>query len=157
MDRQLTLSEKTALMVSTGLGTGYFPEAPGTAGSAVGIFLGWALSFLSPGAGLLIIIVIAIIGSWAGDITEMVLAEKDPGIVVIDEIVGMAISMWCIEPSWLSMAGLFLLFRLFDIWKPFPVRNMEEMFPGGIGIIMDDVLAGVYANILWRAGSSFLS
>ena len=148
-------TERTALIISTAFGAGYFPGAPGTAGAVVGLPIGWALSFLSPVSSLAFLILFTFLGFWASGVTEKALSRKDPQIVVIDEVIGMAISMWAIEQTWISAAGLFFLFRLFDIWKPFPVKNMEDMFKGGTGIVMDDVMAGIYANILWRIGSSF--
>lgn len=150
-------TQKVAIWISTGFGAGYFPKAPGTAGAAVGIPLGLILDLLSPVESFCGLVLLTLLGFWASGVAERTLKEKDPAVVVIDEVIGMAISMWAIEPSWLSVALLFFLFRLFDIWKPFPVKNMEEVFSGGIGIVMDDVMAGIYANILWRMGSSFFS
>ena len=153
MEKTLNTLQKFSLAVSTGLGAGYCPGAPGTAGAAVGLLVGWLLSFLSPVCSFLTILVLVILGIWTSGITEKALGEKDPPIVVIDEVAGMAVSLWLIDPSWPSFVALFFLFRLFDIWKPFPVKNMEDMFPGGAGIMMDDVMAGLYANLIWRAGS----
>ncbi len=112
---------------------------------------------MGPLSSLFFLLGLIAVGFWASGTTEKTLGQKDPAIVVIDEVIGMAISMWAIEPSLTSAGVLFFLFRLFDIWKPFPVKNMEEMFKGGAGIVMDDVMAGIYANILWRTGSAFFS
>ncbi len=149
--------QKCALIISIGLGAGYCPGVPGTAGAILGLLAGWLLSFMSPAGSLFMLFLLVILGIWVSDITERALDEKDPAIIVIDEIAGMAISTWCIDPGWLSFTVLFFLFRLFDIWKPFPVKNMEDVFPGGAGIMMDDVMAGIYANIIWRIGSFFFS
>jgi len=155
MESTLNRTRKAALVIATGFGAGYFPRAPGTAGAVVGLPLGWGLSFLSPHTSLFILAMLTFLAFWASGVTERVLKKKDPSIVVIDEVIGMAVSMWNIEPAWSSIIALFFLFRLFDIWKPFPVKNMENLFKGGAGIVMDDVAAGIYANIFWRIGSSF--
>lgn len=155
MKRPGNMVEKIALIFSTGFGLGYCPMAPGTAGSLLGILLGWAISFFDPAISFMLLLFFVVLASLAADITEKAMHYKDPSIVVIDEIVGMAISMWHIKFSWSSAIILFLLFRLFDIWKPFPVKQMEDLFKGGLGIVMDDVMAGIYSNIFWRLGSLF--
>ncbi len=157
MKAPLNAMERCGLVIATGFGAGYCPGAPGTAGALLGLPIGWALSFINPAAALAVLASLTVLGFWAGDMAEQVLGQKDPSIVVIDEIAGMAVAMWAIQLTLVSVAVLFILFRLFDIWKPFPVKNMEDMFRGGIGIMMDDVMAGVYANILWRIGSSYFS
>jgi phosphatidylglycerophosphatase A len=138
-------------MLATAGGAGYAPIAPGTAGSAVGVV---AFALLVPfGTGLVLGVsaVLLAAGIWAADHAERVFRRKDDGRIVIDEVVGqlltlaplaaLAPSVWPRSP-WLLGAG-FLIFRLFDIWKPGPVRLAERSFPGGTGVMLDDVVAGL--------------
>lgn len=147
---------KTANLISTWFGCGYAPLAPGTVGSLASLavafvlvrYAAWQPLWL---AGL--VVVTAAPAVWAADVTARALGQKDPGLVVVDEVLG----------QWLALAGArslnakswigaFILFRLFDIWKPVPVRNLEKL-PGGAGIVADDLMAGLYvALVLWAAG-----
>lgn len=99
---------------------------------------------------LLIIFLVTTVGVWAASRSERVMQKKDPPIVVIDEVAGQMIALMC-GPFWLhtwwSVFSAFVLFRLFDIWKPYPVRRLEAL-ESGLGIMADDVLAGVYALII---------
>jgi phosphatidylglycerophosphatase A len=148
-----------ALAIATGLGSGYLPKAPGTAGSLLGVLLAWGVvSFSStrPVAGLLIggglAMIVSLLGLWAAGRAAAYLQKKDPQIVVVDEIAGqlVAYSALAIDPAlalnWKYLLAGFILFRVFDIWKPFPAR-LAESFPGGIGIMADDWVAGVYAAL----------
>ncbi len=155
--------------IATGFYSGYIPWASGTFGSLVG-----ALFFLIPSFSNSIVLLLAIlVGIAAGIVTSARVAEvegnrltdmakrlkdqlhqdahgtADPSIVVIDEIVGMWISMFAISPSLLSVAVAFVMFRIFDIIKPYPARQMERL-QNGWGIMLDDVVAGIYANIAAR-------
>ncbi len=147
---------KLAGIVATWFGCGYAPKAPGTAGSLAAVVIAWALhrfTGLPSGWFALLAAVLFPVGVWAADVTAKVTGLKDPQIVVVDEVVG----------QWLTLAGAttlnakswlagFVLFRLFDMWKPFPVRRLEAL-PGGLGIVADDVMAGVYgALVLFAAG-----
>ena len=137
-----------ARVIATWFYCGYAPVAPGTVGSAAAILIAWLLhtyAGFTGGAFGLLAVVLAIPAIWAAGVTANDLKIKDPGIVVVDEVVG----------QWLTLAGAmelnsitfliaFALFRLFDIWKPPPVRQIERL-PGGIGIVADDAMAGVYA------------
>jgi phosphatidylglycerophosphatase A len=148
-----------ALAIATGLGLGYLPKAPGTWGSLLGVLLAWGvLSFsaVRPIAGFLIggglAIVVSLLGLWAADRAAAYLQKKDPQIVVVDEIAGQLVAYAAlgINPAlalnWKYLLAGFILFRVFDIWKPFPGR-LAESFPGGAGIIADDWVAGVYAAL----------
>jgi phosphatidylglycerophosphatase A len=164
--RERTLRDYIALGVST-CGVGFIPLAPGTWGSALGVciyLLVRALGFRLSGqigldAGinavllttffLLVIIAVSLAGTWAATRTETILGRKDPGIVVVDEVAGQLITFvfmpWD-SPAWMLAVG-FVLFRVFDIWKPYPVRRLESL-EAGLGIMADDVLAGIYAATL---------
>ena len=135
-------------VISTFFGVGYTPIAPGTAVSLVVILLyrfvladlGWPVY-----AGLAALIFLT--GVWASHAHSTVLGRKDPREIVIDEVVGQMIPLFLLKPDWKLLIAAFLLFRFFDIFKPFPV-NWAENFPGGWGIMVDDVIAGLYAGIL---------
>lgn len=147
---------KPAAILATWFGCGLSPWAPGTAGSLGALlpaillhyFCGW------PGlwfAGLAIVLVAPAV--WSGDVVARELGRDDPGLVVVDEVVGQWFTLaGATILNWKSWLAAFLLFRLFDIWKPFPIRRLEAL-PGGAGIVADDALAGVYsALVLFAAG-----
>ena len=136
-----------ALAIATGLGAGYFPIAPGTAGSIFpGLALAWALAAVAPWAGLAAAGPLFLAGWWAAGRSEAIFGGKDPGRVVIDEVVGMLIATALAAPRPEALLGGLVLFRIFDIWKPWPVRLADRRIPGGLGIMVDDVLAGIYAR-----------
>lgn len=127
-----------------GLGSGLAAVAPGTAGSALGLLL-FIPALYAPFSVQVVIIVIGfVLGVWVSDRVAKHMEVKDPGGIVWDEFVGMWITLlWLPSLIWLLPA--FLLFRLFDIWKPWPVRIADEKLVGGLGIMLDDVFAGLYA------------
>ncbi len=127
-----------------GLGSGLAPRAPGTAGSALGLLLFIPALYAPLPVQLGIIFLGFILGVWISDRVAVHMEVKDPGGIVWDEFVGMWITLlWLPSLIWLIPA--FLLFRLFDIWKPWPVRVADEKLAGGFGIMLDDVIAGLYA------------
>lgn len=146
----MTLRTRAGLTVATALGAGYAPIAPGTFGSAVGLLLWLALPDIH-WLQILAIVLIAIVGAWSGSVAEEHFDRQDPGQVVVDEVAGMMVTL-AFNPvrgfAWVVVA--FVLFRLADIIKPFPVNRLESL-PGGIGIMADDLAAGVYANLALRA------
>ena len=93
---------------------------------------------------LVALVVVTLIGIWSGSRVERVLGKKDPGVIVIDEVAGMLLSVILLPPTIPVLVTAFLLFRLFDIWKPFPARQLQELH-GGVGVMLDDLIAGVYA------------
>ncbi|MEJ2637533.1 MAG: phosphatidylglycerophosphatase A [Calditrichia bacterium] len=130
-------------ILATGLGTGFSPVAPGTAGSILAVLVLYFVPPFSPWLLLAILFVLFWIGVYTGGELEKELGE-DPSIVVIDEVVGMGISLLFIPHDWRLFLIAFALFRLFDILKPPPVDQSQQL-PGGLGIMIDDVLAGIYA------------
>ena len=122
---------------------GYFPIAPGTAGSAAALGLFAFVRWVGvPAIELSAIAAVAVVGVWAAHGTEIAIGRKDPGIVVIDEVLGMLITLALLP---LSLTGIllgFLLFRLFDVVKPYPAAQLEHLH-GGVGIMADDAVAGV--------------
>ncbi len=148
--------------IATCGGSGYFPVAPGTAGAALGLALVVGLGHLPFSRPWLITLLAALtlclfaLGVWAASHAERFFGRKDPGQVVIDEVVGQMITFLARpEVRWKWLAAGFLLFRALDVIKPFPARRAEQL-PGGWGIMVDDVVAGVYSLVfLWALGIAF--
>lgn len=122
---------------------GHAPLAPGTAASAVTALLLWVVPFSRP-ALVAFVIVVTVLGTWAAHEAERVLGGKDPGAIVIDEVAGMALAALAIPPTLGGLLAAFLLFRLFDIVKPYPANALQRC-PGGVGVMLDDLVAGLYA------------
>jgi phosphatidylglycerophosphatase A len=138
-----------ALALATVLGVGYVPFAPGTFGSAAGLVLWWALpASASTQAAAIVILFVA--GSWSGSVAEHHFGTTDPGPVVIDEVMGMLITLFLNPVGWKGALGAFLLFRIFDVIKPYPSNRLERL-PGGVGVMADDAMAAAYANVALRA------
>ncbi len=130
--------------IATGLYTGYLPRAPGTWGTLLAFPIHLLLTLLPSvfyGVSLLVLFAVAILTAGAA---EKILDYKDPGVIVIDEIIGMLIALIGIPQSFGAWVAAFLLFRFFDIIKPFPVGWLDRHLNGGLGIVMDDVAAGGY-------------
>jgi phosphatidylglycerophosphatase A len=142
---------RLALAVASVGGIGFAPFAPGTFGSLPGLALYWALHaaggwpLAAAGLG-----VVCAAGVWAGGVAERHWGAKDPGRVVIDETAGQMLALLLHAPAPSVLAASFVLFRIFDVWKPFPARRLEEL-PAGSGIMADDLAAGVYANLALAA------
>jgi phosphatidylglycerophosphatase A len=127
-------------------GAGYSPVASGTVGSLVTAVAIWLLPFTTVRLAVTLVVV-TLIGLWAGSRVERVLGRKDPGVIVIDEVAGMLLSVIGLPRSIPVLVTAFLLFRLFDIWKPFPARESQAL-TGGMGVMVDDLIAGLYTLIL---------
>ena len=138
-----------ALVIATALGTGYAPVAPGTFGSAAGLVLWWLLPHTTA-VQAVAIVVLFVAGSWSGSVAEHHFGKTDPGQVVVDEVMGMLITLFLIPVGWVGAIGGFLLFRVADVIKPFPANKLEAL-PGGVGVMADDAMAAVYANLALRA------
>jgi len=140
-----------SIWIATGLGSGYFPVAPGTAGSALGLALVIAFRQTSLDAlGLAVTLaacaaLLFVVGVWSAGKAEKVFGRVDPGQVVIDEVAGQILTFVATpRVAWMGLIVGFILFRAFDIVKPFPARRAERL-PGGWGIMVDDVVAGLYS------------
>jgi phosphatidylglycerophosphatase A len=144
------------LALATVLGVGYVPVAPGTFGSAAGLLVWWPLHSASAGVQAATIAALFAIGSWSGSIAERHFARTDPAQVVIDELMGMLIALFLIPVGWPGAIAAFLLFRVADVVKPFPANRLEGL-PGGVGIMADDAMAAVYANLVLRAGMAIIN
>lgn len=149
--------ERLAILIATWFGCGYFPWGPGTVGSIAAAGLAWLGSEIGLGRGALICATLLLLapGIWAAGVTARLVGRKDPGIVVVDEVLGMWLTLW-VAPAlnWKTVGLGLALFRLFDIWKPWPVRKLEQL-PGGVGIVADDLAAGIYAAIILYIGIRF--
>lgn len=132
--------------IATGLGVGYSPVAPGTAGTILAALIAYFLFEENTVYLFVATVIFFIIGVAAGSFVEREQKSKDPSIVVVDEIVGMWISLLFVPHLWWSFLIAFALFRLFDVLKPFPANSIQNL-KGGLGIMMDDVVAGIYALI----------
>lgn len=149
------MTDRVAILIATGIGAGYSPIAPGTAGSAlsVGLWLAlrrWFPAALYMPAHLGWILALTLLGIWASTRSESWFQEVDPHQTVIDEVIGQQIAYFgLLSPAlpWKSLALGFLLFRLFDVWKPYPIRKIQDLH-GGTGIVLDDVGAGLYAFVV---------
>jgi len=144
---------RLAVFLATAGYSGYFPIAPGTVGSAVGLLvygaLSWVHSPVVPAVEVLVILVLFAVGVWAATTAERYFGGIDPGPIVLDEVVGMLITLAFI-PVGLSGALIgFVLFRIFDVIKPFPARRLEGLH-GGLGVMADDAMAAIYANLSLR-------
>lgn len=131
-----------------GLGTGLSPKAPGTVGTVLGFLLFWLLSPLSPLLFWIALVLSALIGIWFCDKTGRDLGISDHGSIVWDEIVAFALVLAFAKPTAVDFIASFLLFRLFDIWKPFPIRYFDRTVKGGFGVMLDDLLAAGYAIVV---------
>jgi phosphatidylglycerophosphatase A len=137
-----------ALALASAFGVGYVPLAPGTWGSAVGLVL-WLFLPASPLVQAVVIVALFIVGSWSGSVAEQHFGRTDPGQVVIDEVMGMLITLFLNPVGWKGALVAFLFFRVADVIKPFPANRLERL-RGGIGVMADDGMAAVYANLALR-------
>ncbi|MEO5923377.1 MAG: phosphatidylglycerophosphatase A [Bryobacteraceae bacterium] len=141
-----------ARIIATWFYCGYFPKGPGTAGSIGALLVAWPVAIYTNWNPMVIAIMAAVgllPAIWASDRMARDTGSKDPQTVVVDEVIGQWIAL-CAVPDlrdWACWLAAFILFRLFDIWKPWPVRSLEKL-PGGTGIVMDDVGAGFYAALV---------
>ena len=147
---------KTAHLLATWFGCGRSPWAPGTAGSLGALAIAVALHEWAGFRGWHFALLAAVLfpaAVWSADVAAAAANRKDPGFVVVDEVIGLWLSLAGARVlNWKAFAAAFVLFRAFDIWKPPPVRQLEGL-PGGLGINADDAMAGLYAAlVLWLAG-----
>ena len=127
-----------------GLGTGLSPFAPGTVGSLVGVALVWLMAPLAAPVYAGITLALFFVGIFICGQTANDLGAKDPGAIVFDEIVGFLVAMYMVPATWPWLLAGFIIYRVFDIWKPWPVGAVEDKFGVGTSIMLDDVIAGLY-------------
>jgi phosphatidylglycerophosphatase A len=146
---------RVAVALATCFGCGYFPWGPGTIGSLAALLIAVVLhAYGGVGRPALLIVTLLLLAPaiWASTRTARLLHQKDPSLVIIDEVLGQWVTLLgATALRWKSFCAAFLLFRLFDIWKPWPVRNFEKL-PEGAGIMADDLAAGVYGALILYIG-----
>ncbi len=145
-NRPLGVPDRLAFLIASVFGAGYSPVASGTVGSFVALVVIWLLPWTPVGLAVAVVVV-TLVGIWAGSRVERVLGRKDPGVIVIDEVAGMFLSVVLLPRTIPVLVTAFLLFRLFDVWKPFPARESQAL-TGGVGVMIDDLIAGLYALVL---------
>jgi len=141
---------RLAILLATWGGVGFAPFAQGTMGTLAAVPIFFMLSLLPWWLYILCVLGIGILACWAAEEAERIFREKDPHCVVIDEAVGFFITMTALPVTWAYLIAGFCLFRIFDILKPPPIRFVERTVKGGYGVVLDDVLAGIYAGIMLR-------
>lgn len=146
----MNFRERVVIFLSSGLGLGNLPFAPGSFGALLGVAIGYALAgggFLSASLAVLAVVLASV---WVAGRAERLLGRKDDRRIVIDEVAGMLVAVAGLPADAVNLVLGFLLFRLLDVVKPFPARLVEVKLPGGWGIVLDDVVAGVYSNLCLR-------
>ena len=148
--------DKIALFIAQGGFSGRMPIAPGTAGTVVGVLLYLLVKDLSSLLYSAVFVTVTLIGTWAAGAADNVLGAKDSPTIVIDEIAGYLIALFLVPDGWRYVAAGFFLFRIFDIIKPYPLKNFEKA-PGGVGVMLDDIGAGIYTNLVLQAAVFYFS
>ncbi|HUN57228.1 MAG TPA: phosphatidylglycerophosphatase A [Candidatus Binataceae bacterium] len=147
-------------LAATGGYAGYIPIAPGTFGSLEGLFLGWfvfaPIAHRSPLIAIALFAVMFVAGCWIAGRAERIFAQHDSSRIVIDEIVAMVAAMFLLPVRWPWMVAAFGLFRLFDILKPFPASLIDRQLRGGAGVMLDDLAAAIYANLILQVARLLL-
>jgi len=142
--------EKTIMFLATGGFVGNIPFAPGTFGSLVGLPFCFFLSLCGISFAAIFTIAFIVLAIWVAQETEKLIKEKDPGCIVIDEIAGMMVTLLGLPLDPFTVVAGFLIFRILDIFKPFPARMLERTIPGGAGVVLDDIAAGIWGNLILR-------
>jgi phosphatidylglycerophosphatase A len=143
------------LFIATGFGVGYSPIAPGTLGTLIAVPIYYFLSGIHSPLYEITLIGFFFLSVWISENAERFFAKKDDQRIVIDEIMGFLITMLWVPKTLAFIIMGFFLFRFFDILKPFPIRRMERKLKGGFGVVLDDVMAGVYGSIVLQVISYF--
>jgi phosphatidylglycerophosphatase A len=144
--------------LASGFGSGFSPRAPGTAGSVLALLPWWLWLRALPAWHYVLVLGCAFaLGVWAADWVIGKLGGQDPQVVVWDEFVGLWLALFLAPPGWAWMLGGFAAFRLFDIWKPWPVRWADRAVHGGFGTMLDDLLAGGYAWLALHLAEALIS
>ena len=146
--------DRLAVLIATGFGVGYAPLAPGTVASVVTVIFLGLVPFSRAGLVIFLVLVV-VVGTWAAHVAERVIGGKDPGAIVIDEVAGMTLSVVAFPLTSEVLAVGLALFRVFDVLKPPPARESQRI-RGGIGVMIDDLIAGLYALAIIALGRSLI-
>ena len=146
--------DRLAVLIATGFGVGYAPLAPGTVASVVTVIFLGLVPFSRAGLVIFLVLVV-VVGTWAAHVAERVIGGKDPGAIVIDEVAGMTLSVVAFPLTPEVLAVGLALFRVFDVLKPPPARESQRI-RGGIGVMIDDLIAGLYALALIALSRSLM-
>lgn len=147
--------DKIVLFIAQGAYSGRVPKAPGTAGTVVGVLLFLFVKDLSPLGYGAVCVGVAVLGTWAAGYADSLLGTKDSPTIVIDEIAGFLAALFLVPFTWGGVVAGFALFRFFDILKPWPLKKLQDI-PGGPGVMLDDIGAAVYTNVLLQIAGSIL-
>ena len=142
--------EKAAVFMATGFCVGNIPFAPGTFGSLIGLPISFLLAEIQLSAAIIAALFIIGLSVWVSNVAERALKSKDPGCIVVDEMAGMIVSLIGLPFNLTTVLCGFIFFRILDILKPFPIRIIDKRVSGGVGVVADDVVAGIFANLLLR-------
>ena len=148
--RKAGFFEKLALCLSLWFGAGLMPKVPGTFGTLAAVPIALVMNDLGVFYQILFLMIFIPMAVWSSGLSQRLLGRNDPPEVVIDEVAGLLLTIFLLPTSWITLSLGFILFRLFDILKPFPIRRLEKGIKGGTGIVLDDILAGIYANLCLR-------
>jgi len=145
--RNADLKGRTALLLATWFGTGALPVTPGTFGTLASLPIVLILNQATRLQKVSFLILFIALAIWSAGLCARILGKDDPSEVVIDEVAGFLLTVLFLPASWNALLLAFVLFRVFDILKPFPIGTLDKRIPGGTGIVIDDLLAGVYAYL----------
>ena len=146
----MKLREETVIFLATGFYIGKIPFAPGSLGSLIGLPLSFALAGFLPAPAILCTLLLILLAIYIAGAAEKILKQNDPGCIVIDEIAGMVATLLGLPFNLITVVIGFIIFRILDILKPFPIRTLDKRIPGGLGVVADDVAAGIITNLLLR-------
>ena len=146
----MNLKQKSVMFLATGCFIGNISFAPGTFGSILGLPLCFLLCKIDLSVAVLLTVIFVFFAIWIAQRAEKILNTEDPGCIVIDEIAGILVTFTGLPFNIISVIFGFLIFRALDIWKPYPISWMERHLSGGAAIVMDDVAAGIFSNLLLR-------
>jgi len=148
--RQASIGGKVSLILSSWWGTGLLPWAPGTWATVTALPLAACINLAEPAFRVIFLAGFIGLATWASSRSQAVLMRTDPPEIVLDEVLGFLVAMFLLPVTWLTLTLAVMFFRLFDIVKPFPIGYLEKRLRGGAGVVMDDFVAGLFANLCVR-------
>jgi phosphatidylglycerophosphatase A len=146
------MRRKLILGLASWFGLGFLPKAPGTWGTLGALPLWWAMADLTWAQYLTVTLTFISVSIWVSHEAEMIFGEHDVSHIVIDEVAGLLVAAFLVPFAWPEVMATFLLFRLFDITKPWPIRWLDRHIGGGVGVVVDDVVAGAAACLVMHLG-----